>query len=46
VSRVSPASRRWEGMAQEAKAAGKARGYADVSPVRWKVEESVGVHTA
>ena len=45
-SRASPVSRRWGGMAQEAKAAGKARGYADVSPVVWKVDWPVGVHTA
>ena len=45
-SRVSPAGRPGGGMAQEAKASGNARGYADVSPVVWKVERPVGVHTA
>src|SRR5215831_10525302 len=36
----------WGGMAPEAKASGKARGYAEGRPVVWKVEGPVGVHTA
>ena len=40
-----PYAWRWGGMAPEAKAAGKARGYADGRPVVWKVEGPVGVHT-
>src|SRR5262249_59346204 len=45
-SRSSTASRSWGGMAQKAKASGKARGYADVSPVVWMVDGPRGVHTA
>jgi hypothetical protein len=29
-------------MAQKAKASGKARGYADVSTIAWRVKEQVG----
>ena len=34
------------GMAEEANAHGKAVGYADVGPVRWKVARLVGVETS
>lgn len=38
--------RRGGGMVQEAKAGGKAAGYADVDPTIWKVAASVGVQTS
>jgi hypothetical protein len=36
--------RRWERIAEEANACGKATGYADVGTAGWRVEAPVGVN--